>query len=338
MGSVVVFATERGLRHQQAALAAAPGGLEVVMLREPGREELRGELARARYLISERRGVVDRDLIRAAPQLQLIQRLGSLCYDIDLDAAREAGVAVCIWPIRSVIHVAEHIVMQLLVLARKALDARAIALAADPRWGESRRTDEDTFAYNWSGRDGVEALYGRTIGILGLGEIGAELARRLRGWGCRVHYSKRHRLPSHVEEELAIAYAAPEALLAQVDYLVNLLPYAPATDGWLDGDRLAMMPRGASLVSCGSGSVIDEAALAEAIRSGHLRGAALDTFEWEPLRADNPLLPLARAGYNVLLTPHIAAGASSAERVGRREDYANILACEAGKPLRHRLV
>jgi lactate dehydrogenase-like 2-hydroxyacid dehydrogenase len=234
--------------------------------------------------------------------------------------------------------VAEHAIMQMLILARKLRDAQEIALAADPGWRESRRTDEDTFAFNWSGREGVEALWGRTIGILGLGEIGAELARRLRGWGCALLYHKRRRLPPHVERDLGITYADPGTLLAQSDYLVNLLPYTPETDGWIDAARLAAMKHGASLVSCGSGSVIDEAALAEAIRAGHLGGAALDTFEWEPLRADNPLLPLARSRCNVLLTPHIAAGASSARQGGRSGEYANVAAHMAGQPLQHRLV
>ena len=127
-----VFTTERGLRHQRAALAAAPAGLAVTMLREPSREILQQHLLDAVYLVSERRGTVDAGLIAAAPRLELIQRLGSLYDDIDLEAARRAGVAVCASPIRGAIHVAEHVVMQLLVLARKVRDAEQVALAADP--------------------------------------------------------------------------------------------------------------------------------------------------------------------------------------------------------------
>ena len=96
----------------------------------------------------------------------------------------------------------------------------------------------------------------------------------------------------------------------------------------LDAGFLSGMKQGAYLVSCGSGSVIDEGALAAAIRDGHLAGAALDTFEWEPIRPDNPLLPLARdPNMNVLLTPHTAAG-SSADAEGdrtRRRDYTNLV-------------
>jgi lactate dehydrogenase-like 2-hydroxyacid dehydrogenase len=100
------------------------------------------------------------------------------------------------------------------------------------------------------------------------------------------------------------------------------------------------MKAGACLVSCGSGSVIDEAALAGAIRDGRLSGAALDTFEWEPIRSDNPLLPLARdPEMNVLLTPHTAAGSSAdadSDRT-RKGDYTNLVRVLNGEPPLHRV-
>lgn len=332
-----VWTTERGLRHQRSAVAAAPDLLDVTVLRAPDRETLCHHLADAVYWISERVGSIDAKLIGAAPHLRLIQRLGSLWYDIDLGAAQRAGVAVCYWTVPGVIRVAEHTVLQMLALAKKLREAEAIALQASPQYGESRRTDEDAFAYNWSGRTGIEGLWQRTIGILGFGEIGAELARRLQGWGCMILYNKRRRLPEETERALSIAYAEMGTVAGESDYLVNLLPYYPQTDCLLDAAFFREMKAGAVLVSCGSGSVIDERALAEAIRSGHLSGAALDTYEWEPIRADNPLLPLARAGYNVLLTPHIAAGTPAGDR-GRSDDYANIVNHIQGRPLRYRLV
>ena len=153
---------------------------------------------------------------------------------------------------------------------------------------------------------------GRYVGILGFGEIGAELARRLQGWGCRVLYNKRRRLPDDVEAEFDLAYVDLDSLRTQSDFVANLLPYFAFTDMLLDADFFAGMKDGACLASCGSGSVIDEKALAEAVESAKLGGAALDTFEWEPVRADNPLIALANAGFNVLLTPHIAAGGTAA--------------------------
>ncbi|HMR68045.1 MAG TPA: NAD(P)-dependent oxidoreductase [Anaerolineae bacterium] len=330
-----VFTTERGQRHQQAALDAAPDNLEITMLRQPSRETLLAHLADAVYLISERVGTMDAGLIQAAPKLKLIQRLGSLTYDIDLEAAQAAGVIVCYWPVGSVIRVAEHLMLQMLALSKKLRETEAIALATSPVWGESKRTTEDTFAYNWSNRQNVEGLWQRTVGILGLGEIGAELARRLRGWDCPLLYHKRRRLPETVEAELGLTYVTLEDLLTQSDFLVNLLPYFSNTDLMINAAYFERMKDGAYLVSCGSGSVINEADLAAAVKSGKLGGAALDTFEWEPLKPDNPLIALAKANDNVLLTPHIAAGGSAAAARERLGDYTNLTRHINGQPLQY---
>ncbi|HXF63292.1 MAG TPA: NAD(P)-dependent oxidoreductase [Caldilineaceae bacterium] len=326
----VVFLTERSPRHQEAARAAAPAAVEVVMLRQPDRQTLLAELADAEFLISERAGVIDAELIAAGPRLRLIQRLGSLAYDIDLDAARRAGVPVAIWPVIGSIMVAEHMIMQMLALVKRLPEVSAIAQAAGD-WGRpSLRTDENIFAYNWSGRSGIGGLYGQTVGILGFGEIGVELARRLRPFApAQVLYHKRRRLPDDVEAALGVVYAQPEALIAACDLLCVLLPYSPATDRSLNAATFAAMKPGTFLVHCGSGSVIDEAALAEALRRGHLAGAALDTFEWEPLRPDNPLLALARdPAANVLLTPHTAAATLPG---GREGDWTNVRRVLAGE-------
>jgi len=333
-----LFLTERGRRHQAAALRAAPPELEVVVLRRPDGDTLLAHLKDAVFLITERSGRVDGEMISSAPKLRLILRLGSLVHDIDLIAARAAGIAVCAQPQRGAIMVAEHSVVQMLALAKHLRQVEWAALATR-EGGDSRRTDEDTFSYNWTRQSGIGGLWGRTVGILGCGETGVELARRLQGWNCRVRYHRRRRLPPVVEEELGIRYAEREDLLAESDFLVNLLPYAPETDHSLGRAEFERMKPGAYLVSSGSGSVIDEPALADAIRSGKLAGAALDTFEWEPLSADNPLLRLASSdpGLNLLLTPHTAAGAPpQGSAFSRADDYAPILQFLRGEPISDR--
>lgn len=333
----VIFTTERGHRHQQAALEAAPANLNITMLRQPDKETLMTHLANAEYVISERAGVIDAEMIQAAPKLKMILRLGSLTYDIDTEAAKAAGVAVCAWPVGSVIRVAEHLVLQMLALSKNLRETEAIALAAGAEWGQSKRTDEDTFAYNWSNRQNVEGLWQKNIGIMGFGEIGTELVRRLQGWDCTLLYNKRRRLPEAVESTLNLTYVDVDTLFSESDYIANLLPYFPNTDLMINADYFANMKDGACLVSCGSGSVINESDLAAAIKSGKLGGAALDTFEWEPIKAENPLIPLAQAGYNVLLTPHTAAGASAAAARERLGDYTNITNYIEGKPLKYRV-
>ncbi|MCA9906553.1 MAG: hypothetical protein KC547_22015, partial [Anaerolineae bacterium] len=309
------------------------------LLHRPSREALQNTLVDTEYLISERVGLIDAELIAAAPHLKLILRLGSLTHDIDLDAARSAGVIVCRWPDAGAIRVAEHTIMFMLALAKQLNEAQSVARAARSDGREVRRTDENTFAYNWSGRQGIGQLYERVIGILGFGEIGAELAQRLESWGCTLLYHKRRQLPAAFEIDFSLTYADRNTLITQADYLVNLLPYTAETALNLGAETFAQMKPGAFLVSCGSGGIVDETALANALRAGHLGGAALDTYAWEPLQADNPLVVLANAGHNLILTPHIAAGSytaqSSAEE--RRAIYTNILRHLRGEPLVYRL-
>lgn len=333
----VVFLTDRSPRHQQAALDVAPQACEVVMLRNPDRATLLAQVADAEFLVSERAGEINAALIAAAPRLRLIQRLGSMTHDIDLEAAKQAGIAVSAWPVQGCVMVAEHMLLQMLALARRLAESVAIAQAAE-EWGqESRRTDENIFAYNWSRRANLRGLWGASVGILGFGEIGAELARRLAGFApAVVRYHKRRRLPLAVERELGITYAAPNEIVTSSDFLCVLLPYMAETDLSLDAATFAAMPAGSFVVHCGSGSVIDEAALAAALTSGHLGGAALDTFEWEPLRKDNPLRTLAlNPAANVLLTPH--AGAAGGRENGRESDWANIRRMLAGEEIRYQV-
>ncbi len=336
----VLFTTDRGEWHQRAALQAAPENLSVEMLRSPDGEELWAALTKAEFWISERSGKITAELINGAPKLKLIQRLGSQVHDIDLRAAKRAATAICYLPLEDAIQVAEHLILQMLSLARKLLQTLEIPLQPRPEWEESRQTDEDTFQYNWAGISGIQSLWKKTVGIFGFGEIGMELARRLKGWNCRVWYQKRTPLPPGVEEQLGIEYRTAEAIFAGADFLVNLLPYSPQTKDYFHQGVFDGCQQRPCLVSCGSGGTIDEAALCRAVLQGKLSGAALDTYSWEPLPADSPLIAAAKQGANLLLTPHIAAGTADweGELPDRSGDYRNLLHYLAGEPLEYQLI
>lgn len=323
----VLFLTDRGERHQQAALAAAPPNLEVIMRRAATLPDLLPLLPTVDFLISERNQPVTADMIHAAPRLRLIVRLGSLANDIDLEVAREARVQVVVQPVLGAIYAAEHALMMILAVLKKL--GRSLGAAISATHGlPAQRGDENTFSFNWLGYTDIGGLVGKTVAIVGMGEIGAELARMLRGmWPGAVLYHKRRRYPASVEQQLDIRYADMEACLRQADVLVCLLPYSAETDyrngGGLSAARLAMLRPSAALVHLGSGSVLDESALIAMLRAGRLAGAALDTYEYEPLQADHPLVQLARdPNSNLLLTPH-TAGAFVAQ--DRSTDYAAIL-------------
>jgi phosphoglycerate dehydrogenase-like enzyme len=334
----VLFLTQRGLQHQQWALEGAPPELALVIRREASRETLLTLLADAEFLITERTGVVDAELIAAAPKLRLIQRLGRQSWDIDLAAARQAGIAVCCAPIGGCVMVAEQMLLQILGTLKRVREGMAVAAeAAD--WGiETVRGDEDHFAYNWSRRGGIGQLSGASVGILGFGEIGLELVELLRSFHCTVRYHKRSRLPAAVEEQLGIHYASPSQIAASSEIVCSLLPYQGPQPP-VDASYFASMRPGAIFVHCGSGATVDEAALLAALRSGQLAGAALDTYTYEPLRKDDPLVAAVQEpAFNLMLTPHTAAGGITAGGQGRTPDYDNILALLAGRPLQHQLV
>ncbi|NPV55219.1 MAG: hypothetical protein HPY76_00900 [Anaerolineae bacterium] len=330
-----LFITHRGARHQQAALQGAPPELEITMLRDPSKEDIVQHLPGKRILITERAQPIDAQIIAAGDELELVQRLGSQTYDIDLAAARAAGIPVCYQPIGTTIMVAEHMLLQLLALAKRLREAMH-AVTLDQDWGmPPKRCTEDHFVVDFTHRQGIGTLYHQTVGILGFGEIGIELARRLKGFECTVLYNKRSRLPETAERDLAIHFASQDDLARASDYLCILLPYSPETEEFIDKDFIAMMKAGACIVNCGGSPLLNEADVRDALASGRLGGVASDTFVWEPIRQDNPLLDLARVpDSNMLLTGHTASGSLEAAGLPERfVDYTNIRRWMAGEPL-----
>jgi len=142
-----LFITHRGERHQQDALGAAPAELNITMLRSPSKEEIIAALPSIEFLITERSGVIDADIIQTGKNLRLIQRLGSQTYDIDLKSAKKAGIPVCYLPVHSCIMVAEHMVLQILSLSKRLREVMDLTGYADDFGHPSKLCDEDYFAY-----------------------------------------------------------------------------------------------------------------------------------------------------------------------------------------------
>jgi gluconate 2-dehydrogenase len=175
-------------------------------------------------------------------------------------------------------------------------------------------------------------LHGSTLGIVGMGRIGQGIARRARGFGMRVLYHNRSRLPDAVERECGAAYAGFDDLLAQADHVVLVLPYSPQVHHLVDATALAKMKPTATLVNIARGGIVDEAALADALANGRLAAAGLDVYEGEP--AVRPELLALR---NVVLTPHIASASLATRRAMVALAVDNLIAAlgegpDAGKP------
>lgn len=334
-----LFVTDRSEFQQRWALEGAPSELDITMRRVPGKEEILALLPEMEFFISERYGVIDADMIAAGRKLRLIQRLGIQTWDIDLDAARRSGIPVCYLPVRTCAVVAEHVILQMLGLIKHVRDLMRISEEAADYGHPPTRCDENTFCYNWSGYPAVDALLDKTVGILGMGEIGLELARRLRPFEVRVLYHKRKQFPPEAEQQFGLTYATPEEIARQSDIVCALLPFGPQTEQSISTAFFAAMRPGAFFIQSGGSGTVDEDALAAALASGHLGGAAVDGFTTEPVPPDNPLIALARdPRQNLILTPHVAAGTVKISGALRAGDYINIKAILAGDPLRFRLV
>lgn len=341
MSNKVLFITHRGERHQQVALASAPKNFEVTMLRDPSKEEIIQNLAGKQFLITERSEVLDAGIIAAGKDLRLIQRLGSQVYDIDLAAAQKANIAVCYAPIEMTVSVAEHLMTQLLALARNLRESMYV-IGLNKDWGlPPKKCDEDQFVVNFTGRKQLRMLYHSTVGIVGLGEIGIELSRRLRGFDCTVLYNKRTRLTGFAEKDLNIHYEDLDSLLAKSDFVCMLLPFSADTEGCVNLGFIRKMKKGAFLVSSGASGILNEADVREALKAGELAGVATDTYAWEPVRLDNPLLVEAAQDpeANIVLTPHTASGAVDPKvDPDRSGDYANLVRLLQNEPLLNRVV
>lgn len=256
------------------------------------REALPSALRGAAGLIVRSATRVDAELLAAADALEVIGRAGVGLDNIDLQAATRRGVVVLNAPAGNTISTTELAFGLLLAAARKILTADRSIRGGD--W--DRR-----------GLSGSQ-LCGHTLGVVGLGRIGTEMARRARAFGLTVLASDPHVDPERAEE-LGVRLVDLDELLSRADFVSLHLPLTDDTTGLLDAERIARMRPGAILVNAARGGLVDEAALAEALRSGRLAAAALDVFETEPLPAGHPL----RDVPNLILTPHIGASTPEAQ-------------------------
>jgi D-3-phosphoglycerate dehydrogenase len=261
----------------------------------PAAAALPAEIADADGLVVRSATKVTPALLEKAPRLRVIGRAGVGVDNVDVEAATRRGILVMNTPGGNAVSVAEHTFALLLALARSVPQANASIQAG--RWEKSSLS-------------GTE-LRGKTLGLVGLGRVGTEVARRARALEMKVLAYDPYVTPA-VAREVEVDLVPLEDLLRQSDVVSLHSSLSAATEKMIDAAAIAKMKKGARLVNCARGELIDEAALAEALRSGHLAGAAVDTFAQEPPK-NSPLIGLP----NLIATPHIAGSTAEAqEEVG----------------------
>jgi glyoxylate reductase len=255
------------------------------------RAELVDAVKTAQVLVPTVTDRVDASVIeQAGSQLRLIANYGTGVDHIDVEAAHARGITVTNTPGVLTEDTADMCMALILAVSRRLVEGEGLARSGD-----------------WSGWTPTAMLghriWGKRIGIVGMGRIGTALARRARGFGLAVHYHNRHHVHPSLEQELEATYwDSLDQMLARMDVISINCPHTPATYHLLSARRLKLLQRHAIIVNTSRGEVIDEAALTRMLRAGEIAGAGLDVFEHEP--AINPRL---RELKNVVLLPHMGS-------------------------------
>lgn len=230
---------------------------------------------------------ITREAIAAGKNLRMIGRAGVGLDNVDAAAAKERGIAVANTPSATSVSVAELAIGLMFALARKIPAAH----------GKTSKGEWDKKSF-----EGVE-LYGKRLGLVGFGSIAKETARRARALGMAVACNRKRMVPDDDLRNLGIELVSLDHLLVQSDFVSVHVPLTLSTQNLIGPAQLGQMKKGAFLIDCSRGGVVDEEALAEHLKSGYLGGAAVDVFSKEPIEKTNPLL----SAPNVILTPHIGA-------------------------------
>jgi len=239
---------------------------------------------------------ITRKLIAAAPKLRVVGRAGVGVDNVDVEAATERGIVVMNTPSGNTISTAELTFSMLMALARHIPQA-----CASMRAGE----------WNRKAFSGTE-LYGKTLGILGMGRIGAEVARRAQAFGMTVLAYDPY-LSAARAKQLNVETLGLDDIYARADFITVHMPMTEETKGMINASAMAKMKKGVKLLNCARGGIINEFDLVQAIQQGQVAGAALDVYEAEPLIKDHPLRSLPQ----VIMTPHLGASTDEAqENVG----------------------
>src|SRR6266568_4858744 len=263
------------------------------------KDTLNAEIVDADALIVRSATKVTAELLDKAPKLRAVGRAGVGVDNIDLEAATKRGVLVMSTPGGNAVSVAEHTLALLLALARQV--PRLDKAIHEGRWEKSSAA-------------GTE-VRGKTLGLIGLGRIGTEVAVRAEAFDMRVLAYDPY-ISEAAAREVSVELVPLEKLLAESDFVSLHTALSPSTQNLISVANIKKMKKGARLINTARGELIDEAALAEALKSGKLAGAAVDVFAEEPPK-NSPLVGLP----NVIATPHVAGSTTEAQEAVQIKDY-----------------
>ena len=298
--------------------AFLPPGFTLSHGTERGDAHMQSIIRDADFAITGQVGVSG-DVLRAATRLKLLHKWGVGVDNIDIETARQLGIKVARTTGSNAVPVAEFTLGLMLAALRNL--AFGHHHLKQGQWRQFNQMPAEPFL-----------LSGKTVGIVGFGAIGQNVARLLRGFGCRILYAKRTPLSVEAAAEFDARHVPLAELLETSDVISLNCPLTPETTNMIDRAALARMKRTAVLVNVARGGVVVEADLAEALRARSIRGAAMDVYSIEPLPADSELLALD----NIVVTPHLASVVADTFEKNVRWMFDNMVRVAEGQPVPER--
>ncbi len=256
---------------------------------------------------------VEKSILDKIPDLKLLIKMGRRYMNVDIDAVRAKNISFASSPRKGPNCVAEHAMTLILALSKDLIVTHSNVKNGAYR-GRGLRpalTSQRKMAFRWMENQRLQEVKGKNLGIVGMGEIGCELARRAVVMGMEIYYYNRTRLIPEIETLYSADYKSLEELLPLSDFVALAVPQTPDTEGLIGSDQLSSMKSTAFLVNVCRGSVVDEKALIRALKNDEIAGAGLDVFVYEPLPADSPLCKLD----NVILTTHMGGGTGTNKNI-----------------------
>ncbi len=293
----------------ESTVEALGDQVEVRWVDGPDRQKLLAAVPEADAILVRSATTVDAEVLDAAPKLKIVARAGVGLDNVDVNTATERGVLVVNAPTSNIHSAAEHAVALLLSAARQI--PAADATLREHAWKRS----------SFSGTE----IFGKTVGVVGLGRIGQLVAQRLAAFETHIVAYDPY-VSAARAAQLGIELLSLDELLGRADFISVHLPKTPETAGLIDKEALAKTKPGVIIVNAARGGLIDEAALADAITSGHVRAAGLDVYSKEPC-TDSPLFELSQ----VVVTPHLGASTEEAQDRAGTDVAASVKLALAGE-------